>query len=84
MLRRVTSPATEAPVRSSGLREHLLRDHGRSEREIEGLPLADLLRFEHVEQAMGLNHLGHHHPTELGTRTGAAVAADEAPIRAAG
>jgi hypothetical protein len=31
------------------------------------LPLADLHRFEHVEQAMGLNDLGHKHPADVGT-----------------
>ena len=28
-----------------GLRDHLLRDHGRSGREVDGLPLEDLHRF---------------------------------------
>jgi hypothetical protein len=49
----------ESTVRCSRLREHLLRDHGRTAQEIDGLPLADLHRFEHVEQEMGLNDLSH-------------------------
>jgi hypothetical protein len=49
---------------SSGLRRHLLRQHGRTAREIDGLPLADFHRFEHVEQAMGLIPLAHRHPGE--------------------
>jgi hypothetical protein len=48
------------------LREHLIRDHGRTAQEIDGLPLADLHRFEHVEQAMGLNDISHHHPAGPG------------------
>jgi hypothetical protein len=56
-------------VRSSRLHDHLLRDHGRTAQEINGLPLADLHRFEHVEQAMGLNDLGHQHPADVGTHT---------------
>ena len=47
-------------VRSS-LHDHMLHEHGRHGREISGLPLADLHHFEHVEQAMGLNDLSHHH-----------------------
>jgi hypothetical protein len=43
------------------LREHLEREHGRNWREIEGLPLAAVHRFEHVEQEMGLIELGHRH-----------------------
>ncbi|HVH94355.1 MAG TPA: hypothetical protein VM688_05525 [Nocardioidaceae bacterium] len=49
----------ESTVGYSRLRDHLLRDHGRTAQEIDGLPLADLHRFEHVEQEMGLNDLGH-------------------------
>jgi hypothetical protein len=48
------------------LREHLIRDHGRTAQEIDGLPLADLHRFEHVEQAMGLNDISHRHPAGPG------------------
>jgi hypothetical protein len=48
------------------LREHLIRDHGRTAQELDGLPLADLHHFEHVEQAMGLNDVGHHHPAGPG------------------
>jgi hypothetical protein len=57
-------------VRSSWLHDHLLRHHGRTERETNGLPLADLHRFEHVEQAMGLNGLSHHHPADGASSTG--------------
>jgi hypothetical protein len=46
---------------SSRLRTHLLREHGRTEPNIAGLPLAHLHRFEHVEQAMGLISLRHRH-----------------------
>jgi hypothetical protein len=51
-------------VQGNSLRDHMLHDHGRTEQELDGLPLADLHRFEHVEQGMGLNDLGHHHPAE--------------------
>ncbi len=57
-------------VRSSWLLDHMLRHHGRTEREINGLPHADLHRFEHVEQAMGLNGLTHHHPADVASSTG--------------
>jgi hypothetical protein len=43
------------------LRRHLAHEHGRTGREIAGLPAADLHRFEHVEQSMGLITLGHRH-----------------------
>jgi hypothetical protein len=43
------------------LRDHLLRDHGRTAGELDGLPVAYLHHFEHVEQAMGLTELGHRH-----------------------
>jgi hypothetical protein len=46
---------------SSRLHDHLVHEHGRSGREIDGLPLADLHRFEHVEQALGLITLAHRH-----------------------
>ena len=49
-------------MRSSHLHDHLVRDHGRTGRELDRLPLADLHRFEHVEQAMGMNDLRHQHP----------------------
>ena len=49
------------------LHDHLLHEHGRTGREIDGLPLADLHRFEHVEQAMGLNDLSHQHPSDVRT-----------------
>jgi hypothetical protein len=53
-------------LRDQLLRDHLIRDHGRTGREIDGLPLADLHHFEHVEQAMGLNDVSHHHPAAPG------------------
>lgn len=59
--------------RSSRLHEHLLREHGRTGRDIHGLPLADLHRFEHVEQAMGLNDLSRRHPAAAATRARAAA-----------
>jgi hypothetical protein len=66
---------------SRRLYEHMLRDHGRTGRETDGLPLADLHRFEHVEQAMGLNDLGHrHHPGGLGTDTRISAEHDESTI----
>ena len=67
-------------VRSSRLRDHLIHDHGRTGQEIDGLPLADLHRFEHVEQAMGLNDLSHQHPADMSTHTGASAEPAEAPI----
>ena len=48
-------------LRDHLLRDHLLREHGRTGRETDGLPLEGLHRFEHVEQAMGLNDLRHQH-----------------------
>jgi hypothetical protein len=51
-------------VPSSRLHDHMLRGHGRTGRETDGLPLADLHRFEHVEQAMGLIGLDHHHTAD--------------------
>jgi hypothetical protein len=44
------------------------------------LPLADLHRFEHVEQAMGLNNLSHRHPADEETRTPVPVDGEDAPI----
>jgi hypothetical protein len=67
-------------VESSELRDHMLRHHGRTERDINGLPLADLHRFEHVEQAMGLNDLGHQHPADVGTHARVYADPEEAPI----
>jgi hypothetical protein len=67
-------------VHSSQLHDHMLRHHGRTERDINGLPLADLHRFEHVEQAMGLNDLGHQHPADVGTHAGVYADPEEAPI----
>jgi hypothetical protein len=48
-------------MRTTPLRTHLLCEHARIGREIDGLPLGDLHRFEHVEQAMGLISLAHRH-----------------------
>jgi hypothetical protein len=62
-------------VRSSRLHDHLLRDHGRTAGEIARLPLTDLHRFEHVEQAMGLLEIGHQHPAEAETRAGVSTEA---------
>jgi hypothetical protein len=53
-------------VPSTRLHDHMLRDHGRTGREINGLPLADLHHFEHVEQTMGLTDLSHQHPADVG------------------
>jgi hypothetical protein len=57
---------------NSRLRSHLLREHGRTGRDIAGLPLAHLHRFEHVELAMGLISLRHRHsangPSQGGRR----------------
>jgi hypothetical protein len=39
----------------------MLREHGRTGPETDALPLEALHRFEHVEQAMGLNDLAHRH-----------------------
>ncbi|MET0765308.1 MAG: hypothetical protein ABWY29_10610 [Blastococcus sp.] len=80
--RAAASPHTEDQfvVLSSRLHDHMLRDHGRTGREISGLPLADLHRFEHVEQAMGLNDLGHHHPADAGTHPRVSADPEDAPI----
>ena len=64
-----------------GLRDHLLRDHGRSEWEVDGLPLEDLHRFEHVEQAMGLNDLSHGHSADGAPPGRVAADANEAGHR---
>ena len=73
-------PRREADPAAAGsrLRDHLLGDHGRGGREIDGLPLADLHRFEHVEQAMGLNDLSHCHSADGATHRRVAADADEA------
>jgi hypothetical protein len=72
-------------VRSSRLPDHMLHDHmlhehGRLGREINGLPLADLHHFEHVEQAMGLNDLSHQHQEDVRTHTHVSAEPEEAPI----
>jgi hypothetical protein len=48
-------------MNDSRLRRHLVRQHGRAGTEFAGLPPADLHRFEHVEQSLGLITLGHQH-----------------------
>ena len=65
---------------SSELHDHMLRDHGRSGSETDGLPLADLHRFEHVEQEMGLIGLGHRHPADVGTGTRVSAEPGAAPL----
>jgi hypothetical protein len=40
---------------------HLVHEHCRAWRDIDGLPLDEVHRFEHVEQALGLLHLDHWH-----------------------
>jgi hypothetical protein len=67
-------------VQSSRLRDHMLHEHGRTGREINGLPLADLHHFEHVEQEMGLNDLGHHHPADVLTHTRVSAEPEGAPV----
>jgi hypothetical protein len=72
-------------VRSSRLPDHMLHDHmlhehGRPAREINGLPLADLHHFEHVEQAMGLNDLSHQHQEDVRTHTHVSAEPEEAPV----
>ncbi|WP_222267270.1 hypothetical protein [Modestobacter marinus] len=70
MLRQLPNRAEdELATQTSGLHDHLLHDHGHTEGELEGLPLADLHRLEHVEHEMGLHHLSHRHPAPLGSRT---------------
>ncbi len=41
--------------------DHLIHQHGRTRRELDGLPLAALHRLEHVEQALDLIALDHQH-----------------------
>jgi hypothetical protein len=66
---------------SSRLVDHVLREHGRTGRETDGLPLADLHRFEHVEQAMGLIELSHDHsPQGVGTQPRFSAQHDESPV----
>jgi hypothetical protein len=71
-------------VRSGLLHDHLLRDHGRTEGEINGFPLANLHRFEHVEQAMGLNELSHQHPADVKAHPRVPVDAEEPGHRTSG
>ena len=67
-------------ARGSQLHDHMLHEHGRPGREINGLPLADLHHFEHVEQEMGLNDLGHHHPADVLTHTRVSAEPEGAPV----
>jgi hypothetical protein len=48
---------------STRLRDHLVEEHGRDRRDLDGLPLAGVHRLEHVEAEMGLVHLHHVHRT---------------------
>jgi hypothetical protein len=48
---------------SPRLHDHLRHDHGRQERELDGLPLAAVHRLEHLEDDMGLLQLRHRHLT---------------------
>jgi hypothetical protein len=73
---------TRSKQPSSRLRDHMLRDHGRTETEVHRLPLADLHRFEHVEQALGLNGLSHQHPAEVVAHPRVPAEQAEAPVTA--
>ena len=70
--RRVVNPRRRAAV-SPGMsvRHHLVHDHRRAWRDIDGLPVDEVHRFEHVEQALGLVHLDHWHGRDGGIRRGA-------------
>jgi hypothetical protein len=79
----VTHPQApdQSAVADSWLYEHMLRDHGRTGRETDGLPLEDLHRFEHVEQAMGMTDLSHRHNSGgVGTHTGISAEHDESSV----
>ena len=78
----LTAAQEQPALRSSRLREHLIRDHGRTEAELNGLPLADLHPYEHVEQEMGLLELSHRHEADVRTHTHASSLPEEAPITA--
>jgi hypothetical protein len=71
-------------VRSGVLHDHLLRDHGRTEGEINGFPLANLHHFEHVEQVMGLNRLSHQHPADVEAHPRVPADAEEPGHRSSG
>ena len=49
---------------STPLHRHLLHDHGREPRELEGIPLGAVHRLEHVEDDLGLIELRHAHGHE--------------------
>jgi hypothetical protein len=49
---------------------HLVHDHRRTARDIDGLPLDEVHRFEHVEDDLGLLHLDHWHGRNGAMRRG--------------
>jgi hypothetical protein len=49
---------------------HLVHEHRRAWRDIDGLPLDEVHRFEHVEHDLGLLDLDHWHPPDGTTRRG--------------
>ena len=67
---------------NSWLHEHMRRERGRTGAETHGLPLEGRHHFEHVEQALGLTDLGHHHAAEAGTEPRFSVERDDAAITA--
>ena len=52
------------------LHHHLTHDHRRAWRDIDGLPLEAVHRFEHVEHSFGLLDLDHWHEPDGETRPG--------------
>jgi hypothetical protein len=59
-------------VTPAELRDHLIHEHGRSPEVVDRVPAGDLHRLEHVEHALGLLVLDHHHdrqPEPAGTST---------------
>ena len=50
-----------ARIEGERLGEHLAHEHGRMLHEIAGLPLQAIHELEHIEAAMGLLQLNHHH-----------------------
>jgi hypothetical protein len=52
------------------LHHHLTHDHGRAWRDLDGLPLEAMHRFEHVEQTLGLIDLDHWHARDGKVRRG--------------
>jgi hypothetical protein len=49
---------------------HLLHEHRRASRDLDGLPLDEMHRFEHVEADLGLLDLDHWHGRDGGLRRG--------------